>query len=153
MSRILVSIVAVTLFCSAGLCLDSEEIIRLNNAGVTEETIILFVKEKSQETCSFSVAEVLRLKEAGLSEATIQALIREASFIKNAGPVVYGKDITPITFSTAGNIIELKNAGVSDDVIKAIVISGSEKAADHEREEAWKMLKTMGIIVDKREAR
>ncbi len=135
-----------------GHCLESEDIIRLNRAGVSGETIQLLVQEKTIETCSFTVQEIVDLKNAGVSDETIRMLIKEASFINDVEPIVYGKDIKPIKFTTIKDIIELKNAGVSDDLIQAIIIFTTRDANDVEREKAWDMLKNMGIIVDMREA-
>lgn len=139
-------------FPAPGFCLDSEDIIRLNNAGIDGETIQLMVREKTIETCSFTVQEIVDLKNAGLGDETIRMLVKQASFMKDAGPIVYGKDIKSIKLTTVKDIIELKNVGVSDDVIRAIIIFATRGASDIEREKAWDMLKNMGIIVDMREA-
>ncbi|MBW1702952.1 MAG: hypothetical protein JRJ69_16915 [Deltaproteobacteria bacterium] len=150
-SAIIVPIL-LSFFVVPGLCLDSEDIIRLNQAGISGKTIQLLVREKTIETCSLTIEEIVDLKNAGLSDETIRMLIREASFIKDVEPMVYGKDIKPIKFTTIKDIIELKNAGVSDDIIQAIIIFATRDVNDVEREKAWDMLKNMGIIVDMREA-
>jgi len=138
-------------FVIQGYCLENEDIIRLNEAGVTGETIQLLVQEKTIETCSFTVQEIIQLKNAGMSDETIRMLIKQASFLKDKGPIVYGKDIKSLELTTVKDIIELKNAGVSEDVIRAIVIFASRDTHAAEREEAWNMLKNMGIIVDMRD--
>jgi hypothetical protein len=134
-----------------GFCLESEDIIRLNQAGVSGKTIQLLVREKAIETCSFTVQEIVQLKKAGVSDETIQMLIKQASFLKDEGPIVYGKDIKSIKLTTVKDIIELKNAGVSEDVIRAIIIFATRDANAIEREKAWDMLKNIGIIVDMRD--
>ena len=73
--------------------------------------------------------------------------------MKSSEPIVYGKDIRHIKFTTAKDIIELKNAGVSDEIIQAIIIFGSKDSSDNEREKAWDMLRNMGIILDMRRQR
>ena len=108
------------------------------------------VREKTVETCAFTVREILDLKRAGVSDETIQVLIKEGSFLKDAEPVLYGKEIRSIKFTTIKDIIELKDAGVSDETIQAIIISGSRDVNDTEREKAWDMLKDMEIKIDKR---
>jgi len=113
-----------------GLCLDSEDIITLKKAGISDKTIQLMIKEKT-------IAE--------LSDETIQMFIKESSFIKDTEPVVYGKDIRSIKFVTTKDIIELKDSGVSDEVVQAIITFGSRDANDAERERAWNMLKNMVI--------
>jgi hypothetical protein len=136
--------------CNFGLCLDSEDIIMLKKAGISGKTIQLMIKEKTIETCSFTVQEILDLKKAELSDETIRMLIKEGSFIKDTEPVVYGKDIRSIKFITAKDIIELKDFGLNDEVIQAIIIFGSRDVNDAERERAWDMLKNMGIMLDMR---
>ena len=88
--------------------LNSESIVRLKKAGLSDTTIQLMVREKTVETAAFSVQEIIDLKKAGLTEKTIQMLIQEGSFLKDTAPIVYGKDIRSIEFSTAQDIIELK---------------------------------------------
>lgn len=133
-----------------GLCLDAGEIVRLQKAGISSDTIQLMVREKTLETCAFTVQEILDLKGAGLSNETIQALIREGSFLKDTEPTIYGKDIRSVKFTTIKDIIELKDAGVSDEVIRAIVMSGSGDVDDTERQKAWDMLENMKIRIDTR---
>ena len=70
--------------------------------------------------------------------------------MKDTEPVVYGKGIRSIKFVTAKDIIELKDSGVSDEVIQAIIIFGSRDVNEAERERAWDMLKDIGIILDMR---
>lgn len=133
-----------------GLCLSGKDIIQLKKAGISDETIQLMVKEKTIETCAFTVQEIVDLRKSGIKDETIRVLIKEGSFMKDTKPVVYGKDIRSIKFTTAKDIIKLKDAGVSDEIIQAIIIFGSKERNDEEREKAWEMLKNMGIIVDMR---
>ena len=137
---------------ASGLCLDGNEIISLRQAGIGNDTIQLMVREKTTETCAFTVQEIIDLKKAGLSDETIQALLREGSFLKDREPVVYGKDIRSINFTTAKDIVWLRDAGVSDETIRAIILVGSGRATGAEREKAWEMLRNMGIIIDTRKA-
>ncbi len=131
-------------------CLDGKDIIALKKAGISDETIHSMIKEKTKETCAFSVQEIIDLKKAGLSDKTIQLLINDASFMRDTEPIVYGNDIRPIKFTTANDIIKLKKAGVSDETIRAIVIFASGDVNDVEREKAWEMLNNMGIMIDMR---
>ena len=52
-----------------------------------------------------------------------------------------------IRFTTAADIIELKKAGVSDEVLQAIV-AVSRRDSDVDRDAALKLLRDMGIQVD-----
>jgi len=132
------------------LCLSGEEIIKLKKAGLSGETIQLMVKEKTLETCAFTVEEIVNLKKVKVSDKTIQMLIKEGSFMKNAGTVVYGKDIRPIKFATVKDIIELKNSGLSEKTIQAIISVTGKTGDDIARKRAWDMLKSMEIHVGKK---
>ena len=137
----------------AGSCwaISSEDLLRLKRAGIGDAAIQTIVHEKVVETCAFSVQELIDLKtKARLSDKTLQQLVTEGSFLKDRAPVVYGKDIQSIHFTTAEDIIKLKKAGLSDAVIQSIILVGSGSGSDADRDRAWKMLNNMGIIVDTR---
>ncbi|MBW2434256.1 MAG: hypothetical protein JRF36_11680 [Deltaproteobacteria bacterium] len=130
--------------------LNSESIVRLKQAGVSDKTIQLMAREKVVETAAFSVQEIIDMKKAGLSEKTIQMVIREGSFLKDTAPIIYGKDVRSIEFTTAADIIALKNAGVSNDVIQAIITVVGD-STDAERRDAYRLLENMEIRVDLRD--
>ena len=76
-------------------------------------------------------------------------MIRENSFLKNADPIVYGDKVRTVRFTTVEDIINLKNAGVSDEVIQAILtVVGDSEASD--RKAAYDFLRDMNIRVDLR---
>lgn len=130
--------------------LNSESIVRLKEAGVSDQTIEVMIREKVVETAAFSVQEIIDMKKAGLSDKTIQMVMQEGSFLKDTAPVIYGKDVRSIEFTTAQDIIELKNAGVSDEVIQAIIYVVGE-STDAQRKDAWDLLRDMEIRVDLRD--
>lgn len=130
--------------------LNSDSIVRLKKAGVSDPTIQLMVREKIVETAAFSVQEIIDMKKAGLSEKTIQMVIQEGSFLKDTAPIIYGKDVRSIEFTTADDIIALKNAGVSNEVLQAIITVVGE-SADTERRDAYRLLEDMEIRVDLRD--
>ncbi|MCK5204170.1 MAG: hypothetical protein V3V51_00930 [Desulfobacterales bacterium] len=130
--------------------LNSESIVRLKGAGVSDQTIQVMIREKVVETAAFSVQEIIDMKKAGLSEKTIQMVLQEGSFLKDTAPVIYGKDVRSIEFTTAQDIIELKNAGFSDEVIQAIIYVVGE-SSDAQRKDAWDLLRDMEIRVDLRD--
>jgi hypothetical protein len=139
------------LSAATGWGISGEDIHRLNKAGLNPETIQLIIKEKVIETCAFTVQELIDLKiNARLSDKTMQTLITEGSFLKNRSPVVYGQDVKPVSMASVADIIELKRAGVSDEIIQAILVSGSESRSESDRDNAWQMLNKMGIVVDTR---
>jgi hypothetical protein len=130
--------------------LSSERIVRLKKAGVSDATIQIMVREKVVETAAFSVQEIIDMKKAGLSEKTIQMVIQEGSFLKDTAPIIYGKDVRSIEFTTADDIIALKNAGVSNEVIQAIITVVGQ-STDADRRDAYRLLEDMEIRVDLRE--
>jgi len=130
--------------------LNSESVVRLKGAGVSDKTIQVMIREKVIETAAFSVQEVIDMKKAGISEKTIRMVIQEGSFLKDTAPVIYGKDVRSIEFTTAQDIIELKNAGFSDEVIQAIIHVVGE-SSDAQRKDAWDLLRDMEIRVDLRD--
>ena len=129
--------------------LNSESIIRLKDAGVSDATIQIMVREKVVETAAFSVQEIIDMKKAGISEKTIQMVIKEGSFLKDTAPIIYGKDVRSIEFTTARDVIELKKAGISDEVIQAILYVVGE-STDSQRKNAYDLLEDMEIRVDLR---
>lgn len=149
---IIISCVAVLLFSITRPIsgLNSESIVRLKAAGVSDTTIQIMVREKVVETAAFSVQEIVDMKKAGLSEKTIQMVIQEGSFLKDTAPIVYGKDVRSIEFTTAQDIIELKKAGLSDEVIQAI-LSVVGESTDSQRKDAYDLLRDMQIRVDLRD--
>jgi hypothetical protein len=130
--------------------LNSESVVRLKEAGVSDTTIQIMVREKVVETAAFSVQEIIDMKNAGLSEKTIRMVIQEGSFLKDTAPIIYGKDVRSIEFTTAQDIIELKKAGISDEVIQAIIDVVGE-SSDSERKNAYDLLEDMEIRVDLRD--
>jgi hypothetical protein len=129
--------------------LKSEDIVGLKKAGISDATIQLMVGEKVVETAAFSVQEIIDMKKAGLSEKTIQMVIQKGSFLKDTAPIIYGKDVRSIQFTTADYIIALKNAGVSNDVIQAIITVVGD-STNTERRDAYRLLENMEIRVDLR---
>ena len=130
--------------------LKSDSIVRLKKAGVSDATIQLIVREKVVETAAFSVQEIIDMKKAGLSEKTIQMVIQEGSFLKDTAPIIYGKDVRSIEFTTANDIIALKNAGISNEVLQAIITVVGE-SSDTDRRDAYRLLEDMEIRVDLRD--
>jgi len=140
---------AFLLFVSAGagICLSGKDIIKLKQAGISDATIEVIVREKIVETAAFSVQEIIDIKESGVSEKTLQKLLEESSFLKGSKTKVYGSNGTPLRFTTAQDLIELKKSGVSDEVLEAIVTYNSRHSTDAEKERALLLMRNMGIVV------
>ena len=144
---------AVALLLCAALSvysLNSEGVVRLKKAGVSDATIQTIMREKVIETAAFSVQEIIDMKKAGLSEKTIRMVVQEGSFLKDTAPIIYGKDVRSIEFTTAGDIIRLKKAGLGNDVIQAIITVVGE-STDAQRRDAYRLLENMQIRVDLRD--
>jgi hypothetical protein len=95
-------------------------------------------------------SESIDMKKAGLGEKTIQMVIQEGSFLKDTAPIIYGKDVRSVEFTTARDIIELKKAGISDEVIQAILYVVGE-STDSQRKQAYDLLEDMEIRIDLRD--
>jgi len=153
MKRIRPIILFSTLFpllaSNPGLCMDPQDMVKLQKGGIDGETIQVIIQEKVIETCAFKAQEILELKRAGMNNATIRKVVQSASFMRDTEPIEYGKDIRPIRFSSIKDLIKLKEAGISDEVIQAIV-SGIEKKDSEDYDRAWQMLENMGLIIDER---
>ena len=152
MKKLLFTSLAILFFIAhapVGLGLKAEDIVRLKKAGLEDETIRLLILEKTIETGAFTTGEILALKKAGLKDETLRLLIKENSFLKDREPIVYGRDVKSIKLTSAEDIIRLKNAGVSDEVIKAIVTVVNSQNA-YERAKAWQMLEGLEIWIDTR---
>ncbi len=132
-----------------GWGLDSRELILLKEAGIEDQTIRLMIQEKTIETSAFTVEEILALKKSGITEQTIQMLLQDQTFLKDRQTIVYGEEIKSVRLATVQDVIRLKEAGLSDEVIKAIIlVQRSEDSV--QKQKAWDMLQSMGIIVDQR---
>ena len=149
MLKIVCALMGVMAMTSMAFGLDAKDAVRLKKAGVSDQTLEVMAKEKTIETAALTVDEILAMKAAGIGENTLQTLLAEGSFLKDREPIVYGKDLRSIRFTTAADIIELKKAGVSDEVLQAIV-AVSRRDSDVDRDAALRMLRDMGIWVDVR---
>ena len=115
--------------------MNGEQILRLKQAGVSDESIQLMIQEKSIETVSLTIQEVLEMKTAGMGEETLQSMIRGVSFLKNSQPVVYEIDRAGISITSARDLLLLKDAGFSEETIRALltVAAGNKAHQDYER--------------------
>jgi hypothetical protein len=149
MLKIGCALMGVMVMTSMAFGLDAKDAVRLKKAGVSDQTLEVMAREKIIETAAFTVDEILAMKAAEIGENTLQTILAEGSFLKDREPIVYGKDLRSIRFTTAADIIELKKAGVSDEVLQAIVMV-SRRDSDVDRDAALKLLRDMGIWVDVR---
>jgi len=129
--------------------LSGNGVIQLKKAGVSDQTIEVIAKEKVIETAAFSIDDIVAMKKAGVGETTLQMLIKEGSFLRSSEPIVYGDRTRSIRFTTAQDVIELKQAGLSDEVIQAIIAVTGERYYS-QQEEAFDLLRGMDIVVDTR---
>ena len=108
----------------------------------------MIAAEKVIETCAFTVDALIGLKQAGLEEKTIRALVAGGSFLKNRAPLIYGQAFKPVRLTSLDDLIRLKKAGFDDRVIQALITVTICDSDAKERENAWKMLEQMGIVLD-----
>jgi hypothetical protein len=130
-----------------GFCLTGEEIVQLKAAGISDATMQVIVREKIVETRAFTVQEIIDMKNSGIGEETLRTLLEEASFLKQEKNVVYGNKTRPLNLTTVEDLKELKAAGMSDEIIKALIIYSSRDSSDVERERAETYLKDMGVVI------
>ena len=81
-----------------------------------------------------------------MTDETLEVLVTERSFMKQSQPIVYGRSLKPLRLSSVQDLLELKQSGVSDDVIYAIVVASSGRNGE-EYDRAWDMLNRMGFEI------
>jgi len=142
-------ILFITITVQPAAALSGKGIVQLKKAGVSDLTIEIIAKEKVVETAAFSIDDIVAMKKAGVGETTLQMLVKEGSFLRNSAPIVYGNTTGSLRFTTAQDVIELKQAGLSDEVIQSIIAVTAERYYS-QQEEAFDLLRGMGIVVDTR---
>jgi hypothetical protein len=133
-----------------GLAGDPSGLVALKQAGIGDVVLAVIVEERVLETGAFSVAELVALKDAGVGDGTLAAIVKAGSFSRMPEAVVYGVELEPFRFADIDDVVRLKAAGVSDEVIRALVVLQSERADTVQRREAFEMLKGIHIRVDER---
>ena len=116
--KILVLVTVVFSITGEAVGMDANDVVRLKEAGVGDAVIEALVREKSLETAAFTVDEIVKMTKAGVGDGTMVKMIEEKSFIRGEKEVTYGKDMRPATRATVSDIMELKKAGISDEVIE-----------------------------------
>lgn len=147
----IIMVLAVPLFfiCNPVSALDPKDMAELTKAGLSGETIQTIIDEKVIETCALTVQELVDLKKSGLSDEAIRGIVKKGSFMKGPKTVTYGDSTKSLRSVSPEDMIKLKNAGISDDVLKEIA-RGSINRDDEEHRRAWNMLNNMGLVVDGR---
>ena len=147
----IIMVLAVPLFfiCSPVSALDTKDMAELTKAGLSGKTIQTIIDEKVIETCAFTVQELVDLKKSGLSDEAICGIVKKGSFMKGPKTVTYGDSTKSLRSVSPEDMIKLKNAGISDDVLKEIA-RGAINRDDEEHRRAWNMLNNMGLVVDGR---
>ncbi|MFO7985611.1 MAG: hypothetical protein R6U38_07070 [Desulfatiglandaceae bacterium] len=131
------------------LALDPEDTARLTKAGLSGKVIQTIIDEKVIETCAFTVDQIIDLKTSGMSDQAIDDIIKKGSFMKGPQKVVYGDSTKTLKTISPEDMIKLKKAGISDDVLKEVA-RGSIDRDDIAHRKAWNMLESMGLLVDSR---
>ena len=129
------------------LAISGEQIIRLKQAGVSDESIQMMIQEKSLETVSLTVEEVLQMKAAGIDEETLQIMIQSLSFLKNRQPIVYGMGQRNLSLTSVDDLLKLKAAGVSDEILSAIVTIAAGDSTRDGYDDARRILENMNIWI------
>ena len=124
----------------------TEDLVRLKNARVEDETIILMEAHRTVETRYLTVGDVLKLKQAGIEDATIRLMIEQGSFLQRSQTIVYGKDVQPLRLASVNDLLTLKSKGVSDEVLQAIILASGGRDSEAQRR-AWEMLRNLNIRI------
>jgi len=140
-------------FTTLGFCMTDKDMLTLRKNGISPATIQLLTREKTIETGMMTIQGVVDLKHSGVNEKNLQEMIRGSAETSAGGPARYGTEAGKLKIRTPKDILTLKNAGVSDEVIVAALQDASENMNRDDREKAWTMLQKMGLIVDGREGR
>lgn len=127
--------------------LTGEEIEKLHRAGIRGELLQTIVRERTVETRALTIDELIALKKSGLTDNQVKALVIEKSFIRNREPVRYGEDTRGVKSLSIRDIERLKAKGVSDDIIRDLIIASTRNADEDERRRAWRMLDNMRLYV------
>jgi len=126
---------------------DAGELARLKKAGISDTTLALIIKEKIIPTQALSVDEIISLKQDGMSADTLALIIRSASFMGQNTTRVYGDLTRTIESLSVNDLIRLKAAGVSDEVLRSVVVYRSAESSAADKARAWEMLKNMDITL------
>ena len=130
--------------------LDGEGLMALKSAGITDDTIAMLVRHRCIETGQWTVAEMVALKQAGIGDATLLQMIESGSFLRDRADKFYGDEGHGVRFLTVADLIRLKTAGIGDATLQALIRDAGPGQEDVEARQAWDMLETMGIVVDRR---
>jgi hypothetical protein len=132
--------------------LSSQNVVELKKAGVSDQTIQVIAKEKVIETAAFSIDDIVDMKKAGVNEKTLRMIIKDGSYLRNSEPIVYGRSTQTVRNISPEEIIQLKNSGVSDEVIQSVILA-SRSYDLQERERAWRMLDNLRLWIIPRDLR
>jgi predicted metal-dependent phosphotriesterase family hydrolase len=126
--------------------LNSNSIVKLKQAGVSDQTIALIAREKVIETAAFSIDDIVKMKKAGVSDKTLQLMIKDNAISKRPDSIVYGQSTQSIRQLSPQDLVKLKEHGMSDAVIQS-VIRDSRSSDEQDRERAWRMLENMDLRI------
>lgn len=127
--------------------LTGEEIQKLHRAGIRGELLQTIVRERTVETRALTIDELIALKKSGLTDNQLKVLVIEKSFIRNREPVRYGENTRGVKSLSIWDIERLKAQGISDDIIRDLIIASTRNADEDERRRAWRMLDNMRLYV------
>ena len=152
----------------------SQEIVSLKQAGISEEIITLMVEKHSDVTGSLSIQDALALKAGGVGDRVLRSLLsttpQEGSLqkflpvegilrLKAAG---VGDDLLRYIIDKVSEMNQDEGKGVSRIIVdpsgRRTIVYGDAEPSPQLREmegklkesKAWDLLKSTGLIIDKR---
>ena len=132
---------------ATALAMSGDQVVRLKQAGVSDKTLQLMIQEKSIETASLTVDEVLGMKAAGIEEETLQVIVKSRSFMNHNHSVVYEIGPQAIQVTSVEDLVVLKEAGFSEESIRAIVTVVATDENKQTYKDALRLLDNIGIWV------
>ena len=132
---------------ATALAMSGDQMIRLKQAGVSDETLQLMIQEKSIETASLTVNDILDMKAAGIEEETLQVIVKSCSFMNHNRNLVYEIGPQAIQVNSVEDLVVLKEAGFSEETIRAIITVASADKHQQAYTDALRVLDNLGIWV------
>ena len=127
--------------------MSGDQMVRLKQAGVSDETLSLLIQEKTIETVALTVDEIIDMKTAGMEEETLQTIIKSSSSRNSVQNAVYEIGPQGIQVNSVEDLLVLKEAGFSEQTIRAIITVAAADKNQQTYTDALRVLDNIGIWV------
>lgn len=144
---IIILFIGCFLTAAVAAAMSGDQMVRLKQAGVSDETLRVLIQEKSIETAALTVEEVIDMKAAGIAEETLRTIITSGSFINPSQKVVYEIGPQEIQVHSVEDLLLLKEAGFSEETIRAIITVAAIDKNQQAYTDALRVLENAGIWI------